>query len=198
MLHQMLFHKHLEEDEHMVLIVHRHWLFGVRGLLLPTLLFVLSLAALLPYHTRGAMVILGCTVLISAVWVVHNFLDYFLDAWLVTDHGVIDLEWMGWFHRQSSRILYSDIQGVSYEIHGVLGTLLRYGTVAVEKISTGSAVSLANVSHPRRVESTILACMETYLHSKNLSKVFLAWMLCSCVSGGISMRQLSIRVRISR
>ena len=99
---------------------------------------------------------------------VRSFFDYYLDAWLITDHGIIDIEWFGWFHRESARVLYSDIQGVSYEIHGVAGTLLRYGTVAVEKISNGEEIELEYVSQPKKVESLILHRMETYLHTKNL------------------------------
>ena len=98
----------------------------------------------------------------------RNFFDYYLDAWIITDQGIIDLEWHGWFHRQSSRVLYSDIQGVSYEVQGLMGTMLRYGTVSVEKISTGTAISLSSVENPRKIETLILKNMEAYLHSKNL------------------------------
>jgi hypothetical protein len=119
-------------------------------------------------HTEFAVLLCALWIAASAVWWLRSFLDYYLDAWVITDQGIIDLEWLGWFHRQSARILYSDIQGVSYEIHGVLGTLLRFGTVAIEKISTGSAVSLSQVPRPKTVEATILRNMETYLHSKNM------------------------------
>jgi len=105
---------------------------------------------------------------VSLVWWLRNFFDYYLDAWIITDVGIIDVEWHGWFHRQSSRVLYSDIQGVSYEIQGVTNTLLRYGTIGVEKISTGSAISLDNVPHPRRIEGVILKNMEAYMHTRNL------------------------------
>ena len=82
--------------------------------------------------------------------------------------GIIDLEWHGWFHRQSTRVLYSDLQGVSYEVKGILGTFLRYGTVSVEKISTGSEVALPFVQSPKIIELIILEQMEKYLHTKNL------------------------------
>lgn len=113
-------------------------------------------------------VVLDVLSFLCATWVVRSFLDYYLDAWVITDQGVIDLEWRGWFHRQSARILYSDIQGLSYEIAGVLPTLLRYGTVTIEKISTGATVNLPTVPQPKKVESLILRNMETYLHSKNM------------------------------
>ena len=78
------------------------------------------------------------------------------------------MAWHGWFRRTSSRVLYSDVQGVSYEISGVWGTLLRHGAISVEKISTGNEISMENVPRPREIESLILRNMEEYLHSNNL------------------------------
>ena len=168
MLNESLFKKHLEDDEHIVLVVHKHWLVGLRFLVLPTVSFLLADMLLLLRPSRAAAAIAGLWAVISLVWWLRNFFDYYLDAWVITNHGVIDLEWLGWFHRQSSRILYSDIQGVSTETHGITGTLLRYGTVSVEKISTGSTIAIDHVPRPRRVESAILQNMEGYLHTKNL------------------------------
>jgi hypothetical protein len=102
------------------------------------------------------------------MWWLRQFFNYYLDAWIITDQGIIDLNWVGWFHRQSARVLYSDIQGVSYEINGVLATLLKYGDISVEKISTGTAISLPYVHKPKIVESLILKNMEEYLHKKNI------------------------------
>lgn len=163
-----LFKKHLEDDEHVRAIIHKHWLLGLRSLLWPTVSFLLSWVLLSLGRNPPVLIIAGLWGVASLVWWMRSFFDYYLDAWIITDHGIIDLEWLGWFHRQSSRILYSDIQGVSTEIVGILGTLLRYGTVSIEKISTGSTVSIEKVPRPRAVESIILKNMEAYLHTKNL------------------------------
>lgn len=168
MLNERLFARHLEDDEIVREVVHAHWLIGLKFLFWPTLFFALPWVFFL---TTPKLVILEVVALLSiasAIWWVRNFFDYFLDAWLLTNQGIIDVAWHGWFHRESSRILYSDIQGVSYEINGVGGTFLRYGTIAVEKISTGTTIALAHVPHPRRVEAAILRYMEEYVHSKNL------------------------------
>ncbi|MBM3230976.1 PH domain-containing protein [Candidatus Peregrinibacteria bacterium] len=164
-----LFLRHLDDDEELVRIVHKHWLVGLRELFWP---FV-SLAASWAFYASAQYP----TVLYAAafwsvfglVWLLRNFNDYYLDAWIITDQGVIDVAWHGWFHRQSSRVLYSDIQGVSYEIVGILGTVLQFGTISIEKISTGSMLSLDYVKRPRSVEKTILRQMEGYLHGKNLT-----------------------------
>lgn len=168
MLEQFFFLKHLDDDEAAVRIVHRHWGVGSRALAWPTALF---LAGWLCYAVAPVPLVLLFAAVASvwgAAWWMRNFFDYYLDVWIITDHGIIDLKWEGWFHRQSTRILYSDIQGVSYEIKGIMDTLANCGSVTIEKISTGTAFSMSDVHDPKSVETVILEYMERYLHSKNL------------------------------
>lgn len=167
-LDTFLFGKHLEDDEAVSQIVHRYWGVATQTLFWPTILFLLGVASMIIAPVGLVLTIMGGWCVFAAVWWVRRFLDYYLDVWIVTDHGVIALEWKGWFHRQSARILYSDIQGVSYEVKGLLETLNRVGTVTIEKISTGGTFALPSVRYPKRVETLILNNMEEYLHRKNL------------------------------
>ncbi len=141
---------------------------GIKTLVLPTAIFIALW--LLLYAIRDLYIFYGVAVLscATALWWIRNFLDYYLDAWLITNKGVIDLAWHGWFNRTSSRVLYSDIQTVSYEIKGVWQTLFGVGNLSLEKISTGAVIAMDNVSNPRNVETIILESMETYVHAKNL------------------------------
>ena len=192
MIDGFFFKKHLEDDEHVQRIVHKHWAVGLRFLLFPSVSFLFAWFVLAFRHSTAAAAIIGLWGIVSLVWWFRNFLDYYLDAWVVTDHGIIDLEWLGWFHRQSSRILYSDIQGVSTETHGITGTLLGYGTVSIEKISTGAAISISHVPKPRSVESLILHQMETYLHSKNLKNAkHVEELLSTFVAGHVQEEKLT-------
>lgn len=168
MLSAWLFKKHLEDDETLRRVVHKHWLLGIRALFWPTLWIALTIIVLLFNNARGMVTIMGLLDFVLIIWWLRNFFDYYLDAWLVTDQGIIDIAWHGWFHRESSRVLYSDLQGISYEIHGVWGTLLQYGTVSVEKISNGETISLESVRQPKQVEILVLRSMEAYLHGKNM------------------------------
>jgi hypothetical protein len=164
----LLFRKHIEEDEALLHVVHKHWLVGLKALFWPSLVFMLFWGLLYFVQTKALFLIVASISVGVGVWWLRNFFDYYLDAWLVTNHGVIDIAWHGWFHRESTRVLYSDIQGVGYEIKGVIPTLLRYGTISVEKMSTGNTIALDHVYNPRRIEAMILRNAETYLQAKNL------------------------------
>jgi hypothetical protein len=165
---EKLFSRHLEDAEVLYVAVHRHWLLGAIHLFFPAcaLLATWIFLYVLPFPTVALLVAFVDSGIL--IWMLRNFFDYYLDAWLITDQAVIDVEWHGWFHRQSTRIDYTSIEGVSYEIKGIPGTLFRFGTVTIEKIGSGSTVSIDNVKNPRDVESTILACQEECIRSKNL------------------------------
>lgn len=152
----------------MTMYVHKHWMLGFKTLFWPSLSFLASWAFL--YVAPFLVIFYAVAVwsVFSLVWWIRNFMDYYLDAWLLTDQAIIDVKWHGWFHRTSTRILYSDVQGVSYEIKGIASTLLRYGDIAVEKVSTGGKVWLEDIPHPRVVEMQVLNNMEHYMHTKNL------------------------------
>lgn len=167
-LNAFFFKKHLEEDEELLRVVHKHWLIGTKSLFWPSVFFALGVWLLTLAHVRGAYIAVAVLMIVIGMWWLRSFFDYYLDAWLITDQGIIDIAWFGWFHRQSTRVLYSDLQGISYEIKGVWGTLLRYGTVSVEKISTGAAVSMDYVQSPKKIELLVLKNMEAYLHAKNM------------------------------
>ncbi len=168
MLQTLLFSKHLNDDEVLVRVVHKHWLLGVRALFWPMCWITLFALLVAGFPTRQMAIVGAVFGILMFVWWLRNFFDYFLDAWIITNEGIIDVAWHGWFHRQSSRILYSDIQGVSYEIKGIVGTLLQVGVISVEKISTGESVSLESVKRPKKIESLLLSYQEKYLHKKNM------------------------------
>ncbi len=168
MLEKFFFHRHLDDEESIKLIVHKHWLLGTRELIWPTLLFFGAWALLISIPDKYVFYGVALISVGSLVWWIRNFLDYYLDAWIITNKGIIDLEWHGWFHRESARVLYSDIEGVSYEIHGVVNTLLGVGDMSIEKISTGGSITMEFVKTPKRVEAKVLECLEAYMLAKNM------------------------------
>lgn len=168
MLDRFFFGKHLEDDEKVARIVHTYWGAATNAFFWPIASLIVGFAALIIAPVPVVFFLDGLWMLFCLSWIARSFFDYYLDVWIITDQGIIDLKWNGWFQRQSSRILYSDIQGVSYEISGIFGTINRTGKVTVEKMSTGTSFSMSHIRNPRVVEGLILRKMEDYLHKKNL------------------------------
>jgi hypothetical protein len=168
MFYSLFFLKHLEDDETLVRIVRQFNVVAVNTLFWPSVALIAGWAFLVIAPVRMVFIIVSVWTIFMLAWWINKFMEYYLDVWIITDHGIIDLKWQGWFHRQSTRILYSDIQGVSCETKGISETLMGCGTISMEKISTGAAVSLPHVRNPRTIEKLILHQMEAYLHKKNL------------------------------
>jgi len=43
----------------------------------------------------------------------YELLDWYMDAWIITNLGIIDLQWDGFFNKSSTRIEYHTIEGVT-------------------------------------------------------------------------------------
>ncbi|MEK7218490.1 MAG: hypothetical protein AAB728_03420 [Patescibacteria group bacterium] len=196
MLDDFLFKKHLEDDETVSMIVHKYWGVASQSLFWPSIAFIAGWAFLAVAPVKLVLYMVLPWSVFSAVWFLRSFLDYYLDVWIITDQGIIALRWEGWFHRTSNRILYSDIQGVGYEIKGIMGTLNRCGTLKMEKISTGGAVSIEQVRYPKKIEALILRNMEEYLHGKNMKNAkHVQDLLAEFVAEKIQLREISPKVK---
>ena len=144
-LNSILFARHLDDDEGVTAIVHKHWMLGIKHFLWPVFSFLLAWLVLYVVPFLLVFYLVALWAVGSLVWLLRNFFDYYLDAWIITDKGIIDVAWHGWFHRQSTRVLYSDIQGVSYEIQGVFAPnamrVIRYRVRISPSMKHGQNIS---------------------------------------------------------
>ncbi|MDD5470154.1 MAG: hypothetical protein PHO92_05155, partial [Candidatus Peribacteraceae bacterium] len=79
-LNGLLFKRHLDDDEQIIRVVHKHWLVGLKFLFWPAVVF-LGFALLLTVAPRPPVVyVIAGLAAMTIVWGVRNFLDYYLDA----------------------------------------------------------------------------------------------------------------------
>jgi len=97
----------------------------------------------------------------------YELLDWYMDAWIITNLGIIDLQWDGFFNKSSTRIEYHTIEGVTYQIQGFWGTIMNYGDIMIERLGTGTVVTLGDVSFPKTVEREVLKYQEKFVKAKN-------------------------------
>lgn len=97
----------------------------------------------------------------------YKLLDWYMDAWIITNVGIIDLQWDGFFRKSSTRIEYYTIEGVTYEIQGFWNTIMNYGNIMIERLGTGTVVTLADVASPKKVEREVLAYQKEFVKEKN-------------------------------
>lgn len=103
---------------------------------------------------------------LGALLFAYRLLQWYMDAWLVTNLGVINHKWNSFFDQATTRIEYGNIEGISHEIKGFWGTILRYGNIQIEHQS-GAPITISGVSSPRKIERHIVAHQTQFLRRQN-------------------------------
>lgn len=165
-LKDLVFHGHLDEDEKILAVAHRHPFILCKdsfktffiGLILPLVFYA--------FFPQIYFVMVGWAVL-GVVGMIYHFVDWYFDAFLITNVGIIDIERNGLFDRSSTRVEYHMIEGISYTIKGVMATILRFGDITIDKIGTQTSVLLKDCSHPKSIERLIMKHQADFVGDKS-------------------------------
>lgn len=133
----------LHENEHIILLLHKHWFVMVR-----TALGIVSLVALLavvlpllplltgrldPDLASAAMGLgIAAYLMMILLFAFFSWMDYYLDMWIVTEKRIIDVDQRGLFSREVSEIPMASVQDVTVEVHGIIQTMLGFGTIRIQ------------------------------------------------------------------
>ncbi|MFA5821189.1 MAG: PH domain-containing protein [Candidatus Gracilibacteria bacterium] len=166
-LRDKIFSGHLDEGEKILYIAHRHVLvFKLKsfkvfnlGILAPTILFLFFPQALVVFLVWWTIGVGG---------VLYHFIDWYFDAWLITNIGVIDVERNGLFERTSTRIEYYMIEGIAYTIKGFTQTVFNYGDITIDKMGAATQVVLRDAASPKKIERLIMKYQEQYVADKSI------------------------------
>ncbi|OGI25045.1 MAG: hypothetical protein A3J76_02320 [Candidatus Moranbacteria bacterium RBG_13_45_13] len=159
------------ENEEVILFLRRHWfIFFMRLLLI--IFAVIGLAVI--YVILNALnsnlneseyynlLFFGESLATLFIW---NFffilwLDFYLDAWIVTNERIINIEQRGFFMRNVSELKLTKIQDVTSEIIGVIPTLLDYGNIHVQTAGEKERFSFQQIPNPNHVKNIIVHLQE--------------------------------------
>jgi len=90
----------------------------------------------------------------------NTFTAYFLDAWLLTNRRIVDIDQLGFFSRQVSSFLLDRVQDVTTDIHGLLATVIDFGNIQVETAGMSQHFVIKGIPNPRHLRDLILAEVE--------------------------------------
>lgn len=133
---------HLNENEQVLLVLHRHWFVLVREL--AGIVFITLFGTVLFFVKDGvhafvapsvldplarflfSLYILLVLLLAFAVWI-----NYRLDVWVITTRRIVDVEQRGLFNREISEFLLERVQDITSEIPNMIATFLDFGTMTI-------------------------------------------------------------------
>ncbi len=143
----------------------------------PTLILFLALIAVPPglYFLINSMfpsimagqVLYPLAILVASIYYLSlyiffyaQFIDFYLDLWIITNDRVVDIEQMGLFSRTISELDLHRIQDVTVEIHGFFPTLFHYGNITVKTASSGSHFVFHHIHNPNEIRQALIRLAE--------------------------------------
>jgi len=166
---KIIFNKHLEKGEKVLYAVHKHWI-EILGSVLAVAFFGFVIPwtfYLIGFNTALFFWIAVTWSVIAYLRFMYILIDWYADVWLVTDMGIIVIEWRGIFSNSSTRIGYEDIEGVAYDINGFWATMLRYGDLTL-KVMSGNNLELKPAARPNKAELAVIKFQDKYMNDREM------------------------------
>lgn len=166
---------HLKEGERIITTIRRHWFsLAVEGFADVVIFCVLAIAivgfdAFVIFQETGVsvskIVPLGIFALsfVGVILWMHFFAswsDHWLDAWIITNERVIDIEQHGFFRREVSSYPLERIQDVTYTVSGIIPTWLHFGDVRVQTASISDDLIMKQVPFPEDVKEQLIEMLK--------------------------------------
>ncbi len=164
-----LFGPHLEKGEKILFIAHRHpFLMIKKGFKIFILHFFIPifLWQVFPEIWFAFLVWL----LYGVIALNKMMFNWYFDVILVTDLTLIDVTWNGPFDRNSVRLEYPNVEGITNKFKGFLQTVFNYGLIQINRESGGVGLELKDAVNPARIESVIMSYKEKYLEDKSFEE----------------------------
>jgi uncharacterized membrane protein YdbT with pleckstrin-like domain len=159
-------------DEHVVHVLRRHpitlwWLYlGIFFLAVGPFAIWFMLSAFSPDiltdQSLLTLILLGGSAfyLLCMLFLFQNFVDYYLDIWIVTNKRVLDIEQVGLFSRTVSAVRLYRIQDVSSSVNGFINTLFDFGDMQIQTAGEKEHFVFEQIPHPARISKSILDLAE--------------------------------------
>jgi uncharacterized membrane protein YdbT with pleckstrin-like domain len=85
-----------------------------------------------------------------------QFIDFYLDLWIITNDRIIDVEQFGIFARNISELDLFRIQDVTTDVHGLFSTFFKYGNVTVKTASDNQSIIFKNIRGPHHIQRDLI------------------------------------------
>ena len=92
-----------------------------------------------------------------AIWLFFytNFVDYYLDMWIITNDRLIDVRQEALFSRTIAELDLYKIQDVTSEVKGIIPTIFNYGNIHIQTAGQEERFNLLNIPNPHDLRKKI-------------------------------------------
>ncbi|MBD3251701.1 PH domain-containing protein [Candidatus Uhrbacteria bacterium] len=155
-------------DEQTIFFLRRHWFVMIPVILgflvvliLPVAVYYIIRAQIPGYFDTDAnftLYVLGASMFFLYAWLFlfQNFIDWYLDIWIVTNYRIINIEQVGLFGRTMSELMLYNVQDVTSEINGFIRTIFDYGVIHIQTAGETKRFEFEEIAHPNHVAKRVL------------------------------------------
>ena len=117
--------------------------------LIPSFFHFVPLLNTLPINYQ--FVIILSWYLVAVAYSFENFLGWYFNVYIVTDHRVIDIDFINLLTKKFAEADLSKIQDVTSEVSGVSQTMLNYGSVLIQTAAEINEITFQKIPNPEKV-----------------------------------------------
>ena len=158
-------------DEFIIMFLRRHWIvvlkiFAIAFVLaiLPIIIYLSVLSYMNMTEIFKGLFVLGTSAfyLFVILYSFTNFIDYYLDVWIVTNKRVVNIEQHGLFSRTVSEKELNRMQDISANMTGFWQTLLHYGNVQIQTAGEDQHFMFKQIPFPDEVSRLVSNLVSEY------------------------------------
>ncbi len=111
--------------------------------------------------TKPALILVASAYYLG-IWVFFfaQFIEYYLDNWIITNDRLVSIDQRGLFARTISELDLYRIQDARSEIHGIFATMFNYGDVIAQTAGEKEFFILKGIPDPHHIRQRLLDLAE--------------------------------------
>jgi hypothetical protein len=160
-----------QDDEKIFIVVRQHWVVLFKKLIV-WFIFALALVLFrrfgltyLPALFEGqTSVVTKLFLQIYTLFLIMSlfliWLIYYLNVQIITDRRIVDIDQVGLFFHEVSELHIANIEDVTSDISGILGTVFNYGDVFVQTAGNTERFEFSDVPNPATINKLLLDLYE--------------------------------------
>lgn len=124
-----------QDGEEIQLVLRRHHSVMARGLVTAGLVLAISTAPPLVWKLQWLWLVSIAGLLLAAIIAFNTWIKWYYGVYIVTNRRVRQQIQRGLFHKTTIDVYLDKVQNISYNISGLKGSLLGYGTILLRTMA---------------------------------------------------------------
>ncbi len=166
------------ENEEIKMVIRRHWFvvinlfaFGALMAVLPPFVYFIMTNYIHIKELSFSYFVIGSSIyymfVINMLYI--GWLDYYLDAAIITSDRIVDIDQEGLFNRTVSEVHYSRVQDSTASTKGIVQNVLNFGDVHIQTAGASREFNLEKIPQPYKVAKLIIDIQQEVAKNSNHS-----------------------------